>query len=62
VLSYNAPDPLTLRRHLARARDQKVGHVYVTDAGGANPWDRLPRYWDEEVAAVRRANGRAGGR
>ena len=25
---------------------------YGTDATGANPWDRLPSYWDEEVAAV----------
>jgi hypothetical protein len=29
---------------------------HVTDDGGANPWDRLPTYWQEEVAAVRERN------
>jgi len=29
-----------------------VGYVFITDAKGANPWDRLPTYWDETVALV----------
>ena len=44
-----------MRACLAAAA-KKVGSVYVTDHEGANPYDRLPRYWDEETAAVRKAN------
>jgi hypothetical protein len=35
-----------------------IGYCYITDGAGANPWDRLPSYWEAEVAAVRRANER----
>jgi hypothetical protein len=51
-----------MRACLQVAVEQKVGYCYVTDAGGANPWQRLPSYWDEEVAAVREANHRRDGR
>ena len=37
---------------LDRARSLNAGTVYVTDHGMPNPWDRLPTYWDREVAAV----------
>lgn len=46
-----------MRACLAEAA-KSVGYVYITDGEGANPYDRLPRYWDEERAAVRKANGR----
>jgi hypothetical protein len=35
-----------------------IGYCYVTDGTGPNPWDRLPSYWEAEVAAVRRLNER----
>lgn len=35
---------------------QRIGYIYVTDAGGGMPWGRLPRYWDAEVAAVLEVN------
>ena len=38
------------------AVEKKIGTIYVTDAEGANPWDRLPGYWSEEVELVRKAN------
>jgi hypothetical protein len=47
-----------MRECVRTAVEKKVGFCYVTDAEGANPWDRLPRYWDEEVAVVREANRR----
>jgi hypothetical protein len=56
VLSYKVGDAKGMRRCLEAARE-RVGYVYVTDAEGANPWDRLPSYWDEEVTAVRGING-----
>jgi hypothetical protein len=42
--------------HLRRARARHIGHVFVTDGspwrGDRNPWNRLPPYWDEQVAAL----------
>lgn len=39
--------------HLARAAQRNVVHVYVTDAGMPNPWDRLPTYWTQLVSQVK---------
>lgn len=36
---------------------KRVGWLYATDAGGANPWNKLPAYWDELVKAVAAHNG-----
>ncbi len=55
VLSYKVATADAMRKCIAAA-GKKVGCIYITDADGANPWDRLPSYWDEEVAAVREAN------
>jgi hypothetical protein len=35
-------------------REKKVGWCYVTDGTDANPWERLPRYWEAEAAAAAR--------
>jgi hypothetical protein len=61
VVLSRVPDADTMRSYIRQAVRQGIGNVYVTDAGGANPYDRLPSYWDEEVLAVRRIN-REGGR
>ena len=37
---------------------RRLGNLYVTDARGPNPWDRLPPYWGDEVEAVQRVNAR----
>jgi GH18 family chitinase len=52
-----------MKATIREAQERKIGMIYVTDADGANPWDRLPSYWDAEVAAVREINaGRNAGR
>jgi hypothetical protein len=45
-----------MKQALRVMADARIGYCYVTDGEGANPWDRLPRYWDEEVDAVKQAN------
>lgn len=52
VLPYRVPTADAMRNRLREAVGFGVGYLYITDADGANPWGRLPRYWDEEVAAV----------
>ena len=34
---------------ISLAGKRKAGNVYVTDDGGANPWDTLPSYWSDEL-------------
>jgi hypothetical protein len=57
-VSYKIGTAKSMRECLQVAVEKKVGYCYVTDAEGANPWERLPGYWDEELAAVREANQR----
>jgi len=51
ILLYDVPTA-ALKRSLQEMGRKRGGYVYVTDASGANPWDRLPSYWDDEVSAV----------
>jgi hypothetical protein len=44
------------------AVEKRIGTVYVTDAEGANPWDRLPAYWDDEVKLFHEINTAPTGR
>ncbi len=55
VLLYDVK-PADAARRFRQALQKQAGTVYVTDAAGANPWDRLPSYWDAEVAEA--AKGR----
>ena len=55
VLSYKVESAEAMQRLIAYAADNRLGYAYVTDAAGNNPWNRLPRYWEEEVAAVQAA-------
>jgi hypothetical protein len=55
ALSYDT-DRRTMRHRLDRMLSERIGYAYITDRDGVNPWDRLPAYWDAEVAEVRRAN------
>jgi hypothetical protein len=45
-------------KDVAQAREKHVGWVYVTDKEGppGNPWDRLPKYWADEVRRVGELN------
>jgi hypothetical protein len=48
-LVYGAPRTV-LGRALRRAARCNTGVVYVTDRGGANPWDGLPEYLTDEIS------------
>jgi hypothetical protein len=58
ALSYKVETAKAMQQCIHQAAEKKVGWCYVTDADGANPWSRLPAYWDDEVAAVRAVNQR----
>ena len=55
-LCYGVASPDTLTQYLQLARSRRAGWIYVTDDALPNPWDRLPTYWEQEVAAVRQSN------
>ena len=58
ILPYQIEEAPALREILARALKGRIGSISVTAAKGANPWGRLPRYWEAEVEAVHRVNQR----
>jgi hypothetical protein len=41
---------------LTAARARNVGYIYITDDTLPNPYDRLPTYFDAEVAGIARLN------
>jgi hypothetical protein len=62
-LHYNATGTDAMRALLGQAVARGAGYVYITDdryipgnATEPNPWDQLPSYWTEELAAVRAAS------
>ncbi len=62
-LVYDVADADAMRAVIDTALARNVGHVYVTDDRGDNPWDTLPSYWAAEtahVAAVPEPSGWAG--
>ncbi len=61
VVLYDVPTASAMKRALREMVRKRTGCVYITDDSGANPWDRLPSYWEEEVAAVAAENRRAAG-
>jgi hypothetical protein len=56
VIAYDVKTADKMREHVRAAERHGIGHVYVTDARGANPYNRLPTYWDDEVRAIRQIN------
>jgi hypothetical protein len=56
ALAYSVKQPDKMKQFFKRAQAQGVGYFYVTDRAGANPWDGLPTYWQQEVATVKRLN------
>lgn len=57
VLPYGVGTSRAMKETLRTAVEAGVGRIYITDAAGANPWRRLPRYWEDEVAELMRLNG-----
>ncbi len=51
-IAYAVPSVATMRNDIALAPTHNAGSIYVTDAGGVNPYNRLPSYWAQEVSAV----------
>lgn len=56
VLLYNTKTAGDMQRQFTAAVERGTGYLFITSGDGANPWDRLPPYWDDELAEVERAN------
>jgi hypothetical protein len=56
AVAYQVETAEKMQEYLRASVRQRIGCVYFTDAKGANPYDRLPSYWEAEVAAVERVN------
>jgi hypothetical protein len=62
-LHYNVSTAAQMQTLLTEAVARRAGYIYITDdryvpgdPTATNPWDSLPSYWAEEVAAVKAAN------
>jgi hypothetical protein len=55
-LIHTEPSAATMADYVSLARSRNAGLVYITDDALPNPWNTLPGYWDEEVAAVAALN------
>ena len=51
-LCYAVAAAATMTNYVQLALSRNAGYIYVTDDSGNNPWDRLPAYWEAEVASV----------
>jgi hypothetical protein len=52
ALTYKVATVDAMKEAIREAKSKRAGYVYVTDADGRNPWNRLPTYWADEVAAI----------
>jgi hypothetical protein len=55
-LVYGIASADTMKTNLNLAISRKAGFIYVTDDVLPNPWDQLPSYWSDEVAAIEALN------
>lgn len=53
ILVHSLPEAAAMKQQLEKAIRDRAGYLYLTDDLLPNPWDRLPTYWAEEVAALR---------
>ena len=56
AMPHHVTTPERMRDYVQIALTRGFGLIYVTDATGANPWERLPAFWEAEVEAVRKVN------
>lgn len=56
VLLYHVETVDRMRQSLRETVRKHAAYVYLTDAKGPMPWNRLPSYWDELLKAVSREN------
>jgi hypothetical protein len=55
-LLYGIAGADAMKTNLNLAISRRAGFVYITDDVLPNPWDQLPSYWTQEVAAVEALN------
>lgn len=55
-LVHTEPSADNMETALGLAVQRNTGGIYITDDVMNNPWDRLPAYWQAEVAAVAQIN------
>lgn len=55
-LVYAAATADDMKAAIEKAVRNNAGYVYVTDDDLPNPWDRLPTYWEQEVATIAAIN------
>jgi hypothetical protein len=53
---FKNDDPVRMKHYVLEMVAKRVGYCYITDGKEPNPWNRLPRYWEEEVEAVQQVN------
>jgi hypothetical protein len=53
---YGVSGAAAMQTDLSQAAIDHAGNVYFSDAAGSNPYDTLPTYWSQEVAAVQAQN------
>jgi hypothetical protein len=49
-------DPARMKHYVRAMVGKGVGYCYITDGQEPNPWNRLPRYWEAELEAVKQVN------
>ena len=52
LLVHSQPDAAALATLLEQAQEANFGQIYLTDDVLPNPWDSLPSYWEELIAAL----------
>ncbi len=56
ALIYKTESQDQMEKQILQMREKKIGSCFITNVPDPNPWGGLPRYWDAEVEAVRRAS------
>jgi hypothetical protein len=51
-LIHTTPSVSDMQSDVLKASSLNAGSVYITDGTLPNPWNQLPSYWNEEVAAL----------
>ncbi len=56
AIIYSAPTAANMQACVDRAVAQGYDYIYVTNDNNPNPFDGIPAYWTEEIAAVVRSS------
>lgn len=61
MIQHNVPNASAMEDVVDAALGKNFGLLYITDDSGANPFDRLPTYWDDFVDKIEAESGGGGG-